>query len=83
MRKGTKMKKYRMGKIKFKRFDGVGELMKLKHWVAAVRAGALMDSDGFGEYAMEDKQTSIEVYPRQVYSGDIDVRFTHVVWYNR
>ncbi len=77
------MKKYRMGKVEFKPFNGTGELIRLKRWITGVRWGTFEDSNGFGEYAMEDAQTSIRVYPHQVSSGDIDVRFTHIVWYDR
>ena len=72
-----------MRRIRFRPLDGNGELMKLKRWIAGVRWGTFVDSDGFGEYAMEDAKTSIRVHPRHVYTGNIDVTFTHIVWYDR
>jgi hypothetical protein len=60
-----------------------GDHMKIEDFIEAVKAGAFIDYDGFGCYAMEDYTTDLIIKPSDVMIGTLNKNFTHVVWYNR
>ena len=70
----------------YKLEDGIpsyGDLMTLNKFVDCCKCGGFCNSDGFGNYAMKDKVSDIEVYPSDIVAGVYRDDFTHVVWYNR
>ena len=70
----------------YKLEDGIpsyGDLMTLKKFVDSCKGGGFCNSDGFGNYAMKDKVSDIEVYPSDIVAGVYRDDFTHIVWYNR
>lgn len=55
----------------------------MKEFIEDVKAGYLIDYDGYGYYAGKDWQTDIVVKPSMVLDGTIDTTFSHIMWYNR
>lgn len=60
-----------------------GDLMTIKEFIGACKAGGFIDSDGFGNYATKDEESDISIYPSDVMKGKIREDFTHVHWYNK
>ena len=60
-----------------------GDKMTLQKFIDSCKFGALCNSDGFGNYATNDKMSDIEVYPSDIITGVYREDFTHVVWFNR
>ena len=67
----------------FEPLDNCGELMAMEDFIDAVKCGALIDYDGFGYYALENKQSNKIIRPSDIRKGRILHGFTHVKWYNR
>ena len=59
------------------------DVYTLKEFIEMCKDGDFIDSDGFGEYAFEDKKSDIKIYPSDAMNSKIRKDFTHVVWYNR
>ena len=75
-----------------KEIPGYGDLMTIEEFIGAVKVGALINYDGFGNLAMENGMSEIEVRPSYVFDKDGKItdrfsefmkEFTHVVWFNR
>lgn len=60
-----------------------GDKMTLQKFIDSCEFGAFCNSDGFGNYATNDKMSDIEVYPSDIIAGVYRKDFTHVVWFNR
>jgi len=60
-----------------------GELLILKDFINCCKSGALIDSDGWGEYATATMVSNIRVKPSDYNSGKLKMQHTHVLWYNR
>ena len=63
--------------------ESFGEHMTRNEFACDVLSGALMDSDGFGYYATGKKESRISARPSDFKKGEIDLRFSHVTWYNK
>lgn len=60
-----------------------GYLMTLGEFIEACRTGSFIDYDGIGNYATETQVSNVEVSPSDVVQGNVDARWTHIVWFNR
>jgi hypothetical protein len=65
--------------------DDLGDLMTLKEWQEAVKAGGFVDYDGVGCYGTETEEfVNREVVPSDFLAGkEPPKEATHVIWYNR
>jgi hypothetical protein len=65
----------------------IGYLYKLVDWIQDVKAGGLIDYDGYGNWATLTHTSSIDIIPSDVAERDEDFPFpkwvTHIMWYNR
>jgi len=60
-----------------------GDIFTLDEFVKCVEDGSFMDHDGSGNYATETGMSNKDVYPSDIKSGNIDRKWTHVVWFNK
>lgn len=63
-----------------------GDHMKTEDFVRHVEQGSFIDHDGHGRYATKiemSDESSTSVLPSMVVNGSIDMKWTHVVWFNR
>lgn len=60
-----------------------GEHLTLNEFVESCESGALINYDGFGNYATEDLCSDILVYPSDITANRYRRDFSNVVWYNR
>ena len=67
--------------IKVEPFGEDDHVMTAEAFIEAVKCGAFIDDDGCGDLAFEDCKTNLPVYPSQ--ANNLDMRFTHIVWYNK
>jgi hypothetical protein len=63
--------------------DAIGNHMTKTVFIRRVKAGALMDRDGFGHLATKDKVSNHHVHASDVKDLLWPDWATHVVWYNR
>jgi hypothetical protein len=61
-----------------------GDLMPLSDWIEMVKMGGFIDYDGHGHYS-DGIQMLGDVYvkPSDVKKGNVDRRYSHIVWFNR
>lgn len=64
-------------------FPEYGTLMSLEEFIAYCKTGFLVNYDGTGKYATEDKMSNIYILPSDVVSGTYRKDFSHVIWFNR
>jgi hypothetical protein len=62
--------------------ESCGDLFTVENWIDNVRSGGFIDYDGFGNYAFENEVSNKEVIPSDI-KGKMDMRFSHIMWYNR
>lgn len=77
----------------FKPIDNDDDVFTMEEWISMCQGGGFTDYDGMGNYAIYgeivrpafnyDDPKEPWIYPSDVKKGKIDMRFTHVVWYNR
>ena len=60
-----------------------GDHFTIEEFTEMVKSGAIIDDDGFGNYATEDGMSSIEAAPSDIYHGRVNTAFSHVVWFNK
>lgn len=67
-----------------------GKLMTIGEWIDQVHSGMFTDYDGTGCYASRDPERmadmmyhDTEVRPSDVKANMIDLRHTHIVWFNK
>lgn len=60
-----------------------GDLMTIEEFGEDCKEGWLIDYDGHGSYATNDKVSDVSIYPSEFLSGNYRKDFTHIVWYNR
>jgi hypothetical protein len=60
-----------------------GDHMTLEVFINACKSGGFIDYDGYGQYATETKMSNEIVCPSDIESGNINEKYTHVVWFNR
>jgi len=61
-----------------------GDMMTVEEFQSSVDCGAFIDYDGFGNMAMENGLSDIEVRPSTLKQlREQHPNFTHVCWYNR
>ena len=60
-----------------------GAYMTMQDFVECCQSGGFIDYDGYGYYATATKMLSKVVVPSDVSRKCVDMRFTHVVWFNR
>jgi len=60
-----------------------GDHMTLGYFLDCVESGCFTDDDGFGEYATETQVSGKRVHPSDVFASELDMNYTHVVWYNK
>jgi len=60
-----------------------GNHMTISSWIKAVKDGLFVDYDGYGYLATDKKMSSIKVVPSDVGKKRIDLKFSHIVWFNR
>ena len=68
---------------KLEPFPNYGTLMSLTEFIAFCKARLLINYDGHGRYATEDKMSDIYVYPSDIMSGTYRHDFSHIIWFNR
>jgi DNA-directed RNA polymerase subunit RPC12/RpoP len=69
--------------IKWEKIPKYGDLFTIEEFIENVECGGFTNDDGKGNYAMKDKMSNICVTPSEIIDGEIDKRFTHVVWFNK
>lgn len=62
---------------------GIGDLMTIEEFADCCHSGGFIDYDGSGNYATEDKESNISIYPSDIIADKYRKDFTHVVWYNK
>jgi hypothetical protein len=72
-----------MENLKLNPIPDYGEHMTLDQFVWTCQIGGFINDDGSGEYATAHQVTNIIVHPSDIRKGNIDRRWSHVVWYNR
>jgi len=60
-----------------------GDMIPLSDFIKTCKSFGFIDYDGDGVYAFIDKTSKKRVSPSDIMNGDIDYRFTHVLWFNR
>ena len=60
-----------------------GDHFTKEDFCSIVESGAVINSDGFGNYATATHETDIEFLPSDFKQGKNRQEFTHVVWYNK
>ena len=60
-----------------------GDVMSLEDFKACVESGGFIDSDGFGKYARDGKESDIEIRPSDIRYDMVRTDFDLVVWYNK
>lgn len=69
--------------LKFESLTDYGDLLTMEEFLSMVEVGGFIDYDGYGMYALEDKQSNKKIRPSDVKKGQLLHGFTHVMWYNR
>ena len=57
--------------------------MLIRDFIIHCKAGSFIDYDGFGLYATASVRSTFKVCPSDVLAGNINMNYTHVVWYNK
>lgn len=61
-----------------------GDLMLLNDFVSYCKTGMFIGYDGTGYYATKNGMSRRHrAFPAVIKSGEVDRRFTHVMWFNR
>ena len=60
-----------------------GDKMTVSKFVSCCKYGGFIDSDGFGRYATEDKESDISAVPSEICAGFVRNDFKYVIWYNK
>ena len=60
-----------------------GDVMSVKHFISCCRSGGFIDSDGFGIYVKDLRETDIEIYPSDIEFNAVRDDFTEIVWFNK
>lgn len=67
----------------YKEVPDYGDHMTLEEFRENVECGGFIDYDGFGHLATATQESDVRIYPSDLKTMKIDVKYTHVVWYNR
>lgn len=62
---------------------GDGALMSIAEFTDSVNSGCFIDSDGFGHYVLDNRESGIYIYPSDVKHNSVRSDFNQVIWYNR
>lgn len=78
---------------KFEPIDEDDDVYTMEEWIKICKGGGFIDLDGMGSYAIDGERATIPVtwenlydpyiYPSDAVNGNLDMRFTHVVWFNK
>ena len=60
-----------------------GDVFPLSDFIRNVIVGGFIDSDGFGHYVKDGKESDVEIYPSDVERDLIREDFDTMVWYNK
>jgi hypothetical protein len=60
-----------------------GEHWTIEEFSRRVKTDMLVDYDGSGYYATESKASNVRAFPSEIVAGNINRKFTHVMWYNK
>jgi len=60
-----------------------GDHMTIDNFIRACKSGMFVDYDGHGVYATRTEMTTLIVHPSDIIKGNIDRRWTYVVWFNK
>jgi len=60
-----------------------GTVMSLDNFISNCECGGFINSDGFGRYVKDDKETDIEIYPSDIKNKNLRKEFDSIVWYNK
>lgn len=60
-----------------------GDHMPLGRFIKNVKDGGFIDDDGTGYYATATQMTRIEALPSEIKRGQVNHKYTHVVWFNK
>ena len=60
-----------------------GNVMSLDDFIAHVECGGFIDSDGFGYYVKDGKESDIEIYPSDVLHKMLRADFDTIIWFNK
>lgn len=60
-----------------------GDVMTIKDFISNCEYGNFIDSDGYGVYIKDGKETDIEIYPSDVEYNVIRGDFTEMIWFNK
>jgi len=59
------------------------DVMTLQDFVRAVLCYSFVDDDGSGYYGTETEMTRLPAVPSTILKYDIDLRWSHVIWFNK
>lgn len=60
-----------------------GYLMTMEEFIETVKCGFFIDYDGYGCYSDGKEISQGSVCPSDVAKGTVDMKWSHVVWFNR
>jgi hypothetical protein len=60
-----------------------GDLMPMSDFIETVKCGCFIDYDGYGKYSDGKEMSEQTVRPSDVEAGKVDMKWSHVVWFNR
>lgn len=60
-----------------------GDHMTMEEFIETCESGCFIDYDGHGRYATAEQMSDEMVLPSDVTSGNVNRRWTHVMWFNR
>lgn len=75
-----------MEDIIWKDHEDYADLMTIEEWLENVKSGLLIDYDGHGYLATEEKESNVWIEPSQgkeILEENKDLGATHIMWYNR
>lgn len=59
-----------------------GTIMTLQDFVESCLASGFTNNDGYGNY-IDDGYMQGLVRPSDIIAGNIDISYTHIIWFNR
>ena len=67
----------------FTETSNIGDIMSLENFIGHAKGGGLLNSDGFGIYMKDGKESNVEIYPSDVKKENIRQDFDTIIWFNK
>lgn len=70
--------------VEFLEIPDYGDLFTMDEFLEHCKSGLIMNDDGSGYFALEDKWTrDLRVYPNTFPTTPIRPLYTHIIWFNK